>query len=948
MTDKGTTARLGIQGKLFAALAVIFSTTVAAGVVAYLGFMQVSATIENIVERQNPIMTSALQLRADSRALVASAPKFIAARDSAALAAASEELDAGRARVYERLDALQANGADAARVTGLRGKVDEQVAALRQLREAVSARNGHLETLASRVATLRERQKALNDALATQVEVAREDLVAAGENAAWKTSNTIKDLLANEFTRLRLALSVNGAMKNAAVLLMRGAYADKPETLETLRKAFQDTVDKLKPELAKLKKRADLGIVPILIKSSLDYGTGSSNLFRLRKNDLTSENTDAQVKQILTSKRDQMIRDVQAALSDADKAVGKIVANASESLRESARAAIADNSDTVRKLVNKDLNTVTALLEFRAEVSAMVGLLTTAATVENPDQVARLKERYHARMTEASAALASLPPDRRREVTGRYAELTDLGRGDKSVFRLRKAALAARNDADAALAQSREIAGALSASVGSFVEDARKGMAGAAERATLVLDRAVLLLAGIVAASLLVALAVAFGYVRKRVTRPLMEKTQAMNALADEQLDVTIADTGLARNHELVAEQQRESARKQEEAQRLHEATRSFTDRAESAIGGVRDQVEHIRASVLSSGNQLEKSGAQSFEVAEAAERTQDNVDLVANSVDELVRASREIGQRVEESTQIASRAVDQVNTTNEQIRALSQAADKIGDVVNLIQDIAEQTNLLALNATIEAARAGEAGKGFAVVANEVKSLANQTSKATEDISSRIREIQSATRETADAMGEITQSIGHVREYTSGIASAINEQESTTREMAENITRVADSASSIAERVGGLQEQTSDASQSASEVQDTAKDLSEDADVLRREVQTFLNSVQGSDEQAERLEAESFRTQATVVRDNREMRTRTLHIAPSYVTVHDHVPGDVGERVTLKIDGFRQGMDARVARKEDQGTTLQLPMSQDHIDWVYGEMRRLMARNAAA
>ena len=47
----------------------------------------------------------------------------------------------------------------------------------------------------------------------------------------------------------------------------------------------------------------------------------------------------------------------------------------------------------------------------------------------------------------------------------------------------------------------------------------------------------------LIASFLIVALLVAFGYVRKRVTQPLMEKTRAMNALANEQLDVTIEGT---------------------------------------------------------------------------------------------------------------------------------------------------------------------------------------------------------------------------------------------------------------------------------------------------------------------------------------------------------------------------------------------------------------------
>ena len=861
MTARSKTRRFGIQGKLFAALAVVSATTVAAGAVAYIGFLQVSKTTRDIVDQQSPIMTTALELRADSGELVGAAPAFIAARSKSDLAGATDSLESEQAQVYKQLDRLEGLGLDEARVTTLREQVQQQVESLRRLRTEVSERNAIEADLEKRVDSLRQHQTALSTALAEQVGVARDALVEAGRNAAVKTRQTIEDLLANEFTRLRLALTVNTDVKQAAVLLMRGAYSEDQDALEQMQTDFQATVDHLKPRLDELKEKASLGILPILMTSSLEFGTGGDSLFKVRQQYLEKEDRGATAKRIFVSQRDRMIRDVQGTLDDADRTLSEVVEKASQSLRENAQSAMARNADTIDRLVKRDLEIVTSLLELRAEISGMVGLMTTGATVQAPNQLGPLVERFETRLDNAERLMDGLNKTHVEPLRADFSGLKALGTGDDSVFALRDQALAARAAADTALVASRDIAESLAGGVGRLVADAREGMAAAADNSRQALARSEILLAGIIGVSLLVSLGIAFGYVRRGVTLPLTEKTEAMHALANENLDVDIRGTqrsdeigdmaralaffkdSLIRNQELVEEQQREGERKLAQSRAITEAATRFEHEATAAVERVRQQSANIRDTVSHSGNALEQAATHSFEVAEAAERTEENVSAVSHSVRELLGSSQEIGQRVEDSTRVASTAVDQVTTTNEKIQGLAKAADKIGEVVTLIQDIAEQTNLLALNATIEAARAGDAGKGFAVVAGEVKNLASQTSKATEDITAQIQGIQDATKDAVKSMEVIHNTIRDIDHIAGSVASAVEQQNAATSQISENTQILSRDAETVRAHVGSMiRNGAQGASQSVTMVW-AAEDIDETIGEMDTTVSGFIAAV---------------------------------------------------------------------------------------------------------
>ncbi|MCX7321854.1 MAG: methyl-accepting chemotaxis protein [Hyphomicrobiales bacterium] len=280
-----------------------------------------------------------------------------------------------------------------------------------------------------------------------------------------------------------------------------------------------------------------------------------------------------------------------------------------------------------------------------------------------------------------------------------------------------------------------------------------------------------------------------------------------------------------------------------ERGRRIDGITRNF----EAMIGEIVDTVSSASTELEASATTLtataERSQQLTTSVAAASEEASTNVQSVASATEEMASSVNEISRQVQDSANIANQAVEQARKTNDRVSELASAAARIGDVVELINNIAGQTNLLALNATIEAARAGEAGRGFAVVASEVKALAEQTAKATGEISTQISGIQAATQESVGAIKEIGDTIGRMSEIASTIASAVEEQGAATQEIARNVQQAAQGTMMVSANITDVQRGASETGSASTQVLSAAQSLSSDSTRLKDEVGKFLSAV---------------------------------------------------------------------------------------------------------
>jgi methyl-accepting chemotaxis protein len=838
MSDGSARAgRFGIKVKLQAAFAAVAIMTVVAAAVAIMSFSDTERGFARVSSREVPMMTDALRMSVASGEISAAAARFVSAKTTddrkliaGQIATRSRDLDEIMNRL--RVGQSQGGGGGFAIAEPMAQKLKEN---LKAMERAISERTALSDKLDARLAELHKIHAAISEKLTPIVDDSYFDVVTTAEDVGQSGDITVRNLVQGGMQVMQAMIEVSAETNLVTGLLTSGALTTSPSILALLEDRFAASARRTEKQLKNLPAGAKFDPVKEKVRDLIklaDFKGGETGMDRLQKVFRAHEQLNTLLIGLIDDLNFDVVTDGETALKRTSKMVKDLVAVQIMGLRNA--------------------------LEVAAQTHLVTSLVSEAAVAKDGDYLMPMEGRFN---TASDLLLKASKTVADTKVKALIDALVAFGRGDDSVFNLRRNELAAAARADKLIDENVTIQRSLDRAVAILVGEAEQSMQSGSSKLLEDLGRNRMLLMIVAAVSLLAAGAIGVFYVQRRLVTRLTSIGDAMRRLSSGETDLAVpaaADrdeigemarslevfrSGEIERRSMAARQDSEQAAQRARAAGIEKMIGDFRATVTAVIAAVTDNVSRMETTARTLSSIASEADNQARAASSSSEQTSTNVRSVAAATEELGSSISEISHQATQANGVVGRATEIAKNADQLVGQLSSGASRIGDVVKLIRAIAEQTNLLALNATIEAARAGEAGRGFAVVASEVKTLASQTAKATEEISGQIGAIQSSTEQAVEAIRQISGVMDDISRFTSTIAASVEEQSASTQEIGRNVQQAASGANELAGSMATVTEAIEETNKSATQVLDASSALTTQAGMLQQAVDEFLDRV---------------------------------------------------------------------------------------------------------